>query len=94
MVWESRLHFCRRMAALLCGMMAPLAIAQSPRLTTPSAPVQIRSYSIDLSLDPTHHSLSAKTRVDFTASQNLATVEFQLNPALRIASVTDASETV
>jgi tetratricopeptide (TPR) repeat protein len=89
MVWESRLHFCRRMAALLCGMMAPLAMAQSARLTTPNAPVQIRDYSIDVGLDPDHHSLSAKTRLDFTASQNLATVEFHLNPALHVTSVTD-----
>lgn len=72
-------------------MMVPVGMAQTAQPTTAKPPVQIRGYSIDVSLDPTHHSLSAKTRVAFTASQNLATVEFQLNPALHVASVTDGS---
>jgi tetratricopeptide (TPR) repeat protein len=89
--WESRLHFCRRTGVLLCGMMVPAGMAQTAQPTIPKTPVQIRDYKIDVSLDPVHHSLTAKTRLDFTASQNLAKVEFQLNPALHVAGVTDGS---
>jgi tetratricopeptide (TPR) repeat protein len=87
-VWESRLRWA---GMLLCTMMAPLGMAQRARLSTPGALLQIRSYSIDVRLDPAHHSLTAKTRVDFRASQNLTTVGFQLNPALHVASVSDGS---
>ena|ERR1035437_9916315 len=89
--WESRLHFCRRVAALLCGVMVPVGMAQPAQPTTAKIPVQIRGYSIDVSLDPARHSLSAKTRVEFTTSQNLAAIEFQLNPELQLDSVTDGS---
>jgi tetratricopeptide (TPR) repeat protein len=68
-----------------------VGIAQTTQPATVKASVQVRGYSIDVSLDPTHHSLSAKTRVEFTTSQNLATVEFQLNPALHLEGVTDGS---
>jgi tetratricopeptide (TPR) repeat protein len=91
MLWDFRLHSLRSAAVLLCGMMTPLGMAQTARVTPPSSPVLIRGYSIDVSLDPGHHSLSAKTRVDFTVSQNLTTVEFQLNPALHVDSVSDGS---
>jgi aminopeptidase N len=87
-VWESRLRWA---GMLLCATMAPLGMAQSAQLTMPTAPLQIRGYSIDVSIDPIHHSLSAKTRVDFTATQNLTTVGFQLNPALHVANVSDGS---
>jgi hypothetical protein len=91
MPWDFRLHSLRSAAMLLCGTMLPLGTAQTVRVTPPSAPVQIRGYSIDVTLDPAHHSLSAKTHVDFTVSQNLTTVEFQLNPALHVDSVRDGS---
>ena len=89
--WTSRLYLLRRIAVLLCGVAVPIGMAQTTQPTTPKIPVQICSYSIDVSLDPAHHSLSAKTRVEFTTSKNLATVEFRLNPALHVDSVTDGS---
>ncbi len=89
--WTSRRYFLRRIATILCGVAAPIGMAQSPQPTTARTPVQIRGYSIDLSLNPAHHSLSAKTQLDFATSQNRTTVEFQLNPALRVESVTDGS---
>ena len=88
-VWKSRLRFSPRMAVLLCGFLLQVATARSAQPAAAKTGVQIRGYSIDLNLDPAHHSLSAKTRVDFTTSQNLATVDFQLNPALHLDSVTD-----
>ena len=89
--WKSRLHFCWSMSVVLCGFLVQVGIAQSAQLTDGKTPVQIRGYEIDVSLDPAHHSLTAKTRVEFTTSQNLATVEFQLNPSLHVDSVTDGS---
>ena len=89
--WKSRLYFCGRIGAVLCGLVVQVGVAQSTQPTTAKIPVQIRGYAIDVSLDPAHHSLSAKTRVEFTTSQNLATVKFQLNPALHVESVTDGS---
>ena len=65
--------------------------AQSAQPATEKTGVQIRGYSIDVNLDPAHHSVSAKARVEFTTSQNLATVHFQLNPALHLDSVTDGA---
>jgi Peptidase family M1 domain/Tetratricopeptide repeat len=88
---KSRLQFLRRMGVVLCGFLVQVGIAQTVPPTTEKAPVRIRSYEIDVSLEPTHHSLSAKTRVEFTASQNLAIVEMQLNPALHLEGVTDDS---
>jgi tetratricopeptide (TPR) repeat protein len=79
------------MAVLLCGLAVPVGMAQNAQLTTSKIPVQIGGYSIDVSLDPVHHFLRAKTRVEFTTSQNLAKVDFQLNPALHVDNVTDGS---
>ncbi|MHB1937368.1 MAG: M1 family aminopeptidase [Acidobacteriaceae bacterium] len=91
--WKSRLQFGRRMGLLVCGVIVPLGLAQAdqPAKSTPKGAIQIRHYLIDVSLDPARHSLTATTRVDFTALENLATVEFQLNPALRVTIVTDES---
>ncbi|HEY5254017.1 MAG TPA: hypothetical protein VIJ53_05160 [Acidobacteriaceae bacterium] len=79
------------MAVLLCGFLLQVATAQSAQPAAAKAAVQVRGYSIDVSLDPAHHSLTAKTRVEFTVTQDLATVEFQFNPALHVDSVTDGS---
>ncbi|MGB8481143.1 MAG: M1 family aminopeptidase [Acidobacteriaceae bacterium] len=87
----SRLYLLRRIAALLCGVVVPIGLAQTAQPTAAMFPIQIRSYSIDVSLDPAHRSLSAKTRVEFTSLQNLPTLEFHLNPALHVDRVMDGS---
>ncbi|HUV96566.1 MAG TPA: M1 family aminopeptidase [Acidobacteriaceae bacterium] len=89
--WKSRLRFYWRMGVVLCGFLVQVGMAQTAQPATPKTAVQIRGYSIDVSLDPAHHSLSAKTQLDFTTSQNLATVEFQLSPELHLDNVTDSS---
>ncbi|HTU50439.1 MAG TPA: M1 family aminopeptidase [Acidobacteriaceae bacterium] len=78
------------MAAFVCGVVVAVGQAQTVPPPTPASEVRIRNYSIDLSLDPAHHSLSAKTRVQFTATQSPATVKFQFNPKLHLDSVTDS----
>ncbi len=92
--WKSRLHFCRTMGLVFPWMISFLAAAQiAPAIQPPgkAPPIHISSYSIEVSLDPAHRSLTVKAKVDFTALENLATVEFRLNPVLHVASVTDGS---
>ena len=89
--WKFRLQFVRTITLLLGGAVVQVGIAQIAQPTRAKTPIEIRGYSIDLSLDPVHHSLSAKTQLDFTTSRNLATVEFQLNPVLHVERVMDAS---
>lgn len=89
--WKSRLRSYQRMGWLLCWMILPLASAQvtlPAQSAAEAVPVQIQGYVIDVTLNPAFHSLTAKTQVDFTALQTLTTVAFQLNPALRVTSVT------
>jgi aminopeptidase N len=87
------LLLCR--AGSLLWIIGPVWTAQAvgqisqPAQAAEAASVHIRGYSIDLTLDPARHSLSAQTRVDFTTLENSATITFQLNPALHVASVTD-----
>ncbi len=89
--WKSRLRFSQRMTVLLCVFLSQVVTAQSAQPAVAKIAVQIRGYSIDMSLDPAHHSLSARTRVEFSVSQNLPTIEFLFNPALHVDSVTDSS---
>ncbi|MGC1782034.1 MAG: M1 family aminopeptidase [Acidobacteriaceae bacterium] len=85
-------------APLLFGLLAlPFATAQtSPggfntaQAKPETPPVRVENYSIDVVLDPARHSLQAHATVNFVALQPLATVAFQLNPALRVTSITDA----
>ena len=51
----------------------------------------ITAYAIDAELDPATHHLSAKTVVTFTAPPQVDAISFGLNPALKIAAITDES---
>ena len=90
--WKSRLLSGRMIGLLACSMIAPLIAAQAgqpAQNARETPPIRIRGYTIDVTLDPALHSLAAKTRVDFTALENLQTVSLQLNPALRVTGVAD-----
>lgn len=83
---------------LLCFTVAPFAFAQSGaslptqiRPGAPNSPIHIDGYSIDLALDPAHHSIVAHTMVRFTTLQPLTIVTFQLDPDLNVTSITDAA---
>lgn len=56
-----------------------------------SSPIHIDGYDIDLTLDPTRHSMQARTIVNFTALQSADSASFELNPALHVSSITDTS---
>ena len=90
--WKSRRRPRRRAGWFACLLIVQVMVAQTtrPGLNTEAGPViQVGGYTIDVTLDPALHSLSAKAQVNFTALQNLQTVSFQLNPALHVASVVD-----
>ncbi len=91
--WKSRLQLCRWMGLLVCGTIVSLGLAQANQLAkSPSrGAVQIRNYSIYVTLDPAHHSLTSQARVDFMALRNVATVTFHLNSAMHVTGVTDGS---
>ncbi len=54
-------------------------------------PLNITGYSIDATLNPADHTLTAVTSVTFTALQPLPQVQFQLHGALKVDKVTDAT---
>lgn len=54
------------------------------------APLNITGYSIDATINPADHTLTAVANVTFTAQQPLPEAEFQLHGALKVDKVTDA----
>ncbi|HEX4022929.1 MAG TPA: M1 family aminopeptidase [Acidobacteriaceae bacterium] len=74
-------------ALLLLGVLpggAPVAHAAEKQQ------IHINGYGIDVTLDPTAHTIKAKTTVSFTALDNLNAVSFGFNNALRVSSITDS----
>ena len=57
------------------------------------APLNITGYSIDATINPTDHTLTAVAEVTFKAQQSLSEAEFQLHGALKVDKVTDAKGT-
>jgi aminopeptidase N len=53
--------------------------------------LQVEDYQIDVELNPHSHKLAAKTKVKFTALEDLNVATFELNNALRVTKVTDAA---
>jgi aminopeptidase N len=77
-----------RIASILLAVFAaaaPLARAAD------KAPLNITGYSIDATINPTDHTLTAVAKVTFKALQPLPQAEFQLHGALKVDKVTDAS---
>jgi len=56
-------------------------------------PLNITGYSIDATINPTDHTLTAVAEVTFKAQQSLSEAEFQLHGALKVDKVTDAKGT-
>jgi aminopeptidase N len=66
-------------------VIAPIAHAAD------KAPLNITGYSIDATINPADHTLTAVTSVTFTAQQPVPEAEFQLHGALKVDKVTDAN---
>ena len=77
------------------GAVAATAIAlvtPSPAQRTTTRPaLAITGYVIDAELDPTAHSLSAKSVVTFVPPPNQDVVTFLFHPALKVTAITDAA---
>ncbi len=69
----------------------PLLLAAQRGLGADRPTLDVRGYVINAQLDPEKHTLSATTRVTFTALQAADTAVFELHGALLIAKVTDES---
>jgi hypothetical protein len=81
-----------RYAARIASLLILLAAAAAPfARAADKATLNITGYSIDATLSPKDHTLTAVTSVTFTARQALPQAQFQLHGALKVDKVTDAS---
>ncbi len=85
----SRTRVCR-LVAVLCLFCVSVVSAQTLQQPPYAPAIHIDGYGIDATLDPARHTLTAQTTVSFTAQRNTTSVSFELNPALRVAKITDA----
>ena len=78
-------HFPPVLAALLLAAFAPCLFGQQ------KPTIDITGYTIDATLSPSDHKLSATAQVTFTALDNLDTATFELHNALKVEKVTDTA---
>jgi predicted negative regulator of RcsB-dependent stress response len=77
-----------RISVLLTGVF----LLAAPRLfAADKAAIQVTAYSIDAELKPADHTLTAVTKVTFTALEPIETAVFELHGALKVDKVTDAA---
>lgn len=77
-------------ARLVLVLIAALITLMSPPLyAADRVPLQITGYSIDAELKPADHTLTAVTKVTFTALESVETAVFELHGALKVDKVTD-----
>ena len=79
-----------RISVLLTGVF----LLTAPRLfAADKAAIQVTAYSIDAEIKPADHTLTAVTKVTFTALEPIETAVFELHGALKVDKVTDAANT-
>src|SRR5258706_10631493 len=66
-----------------------LAFAAYPSRAAEKARLRVDDYQIDAELTPHLHQISARTKVKFTALQDLSVAVFELHNALRVTRVLD-----
>jgi predicted negative regulator of RcsB-dependent stress response len=77
-----------RISVLLTGVF----LLAAPRLfAADKAAIQVTAYSIDAEIKPADHTLTAVTKVTFTALEPIETAVFELHGALKVDKVTDAA---
>jgi aminopeptidase N len=84
----TKTHHAARIALAVLALF--LAVGPLARAAE-KAPLNVTGYSIDATLSPKDHTLTAVTQVIFTALQPAQTAEFQLHGALKVDKVTDAN---
>ena len=72
------------------ALIALILIAAFPALAAEKQRLRVEDYSIEATVSPAAHKLSARARVKFTALDDIATATFELHNALRLTRVTDA----
>lgn len=80
--------------AAACTIFAGLCLAVATPAVSAVPAKQPTSFVIDLTLEPAQHSMAATTTVEFPAPAANASVDFVLNPALKVSQITDASGAV
>jgi tetratricopeptide (TPR) repeat protein len=80
-----------RSAAAALLLAAPLLLGGRQALAADRPLIDVKGYVIDAQLDPAAHTLSATTRVTFTALQPAGTAIFELHGALLVTKVSDES---
>ena len=81
----------RRVRSLCFIILISIVVAGSARAAE-KARLHVDDYQISIELLPETHKLTAHTVVKFTALEDLSTVSFQLNNALRITKLVDADD--
>jgi aminopeptidase N len=67
------------------------SVANRPAMAAEKPRMRVDDYQIDVELLPQSHKLTARATVKVTALEDLSVATFQLNNALRITKLTDAS---
>ena len=73
------------------GLISLIVLAVSALAADKPSRLRVDNYQIEAELNPHSHTLKAKTKVKFTALDDLSTAVFELNNALRLSKVTDAN---
>ena len=77
---------------LVLSLGLPLLFAAPARAQAPLTPFTVDRYLIDAQLFPSTHTLSAKVVIRFTPRSDLNALTFELNSALKVDKVLDASD--
>ncbi len=81
----------RKHAALLLCLVCSFFLMSLPSQAADKMRLRVDDYQIDAELTPHTHKISARTRVRFTALEDLNIATFELHNGLRVTKVTDAA---
>jgi aminopeptidase N len=73
------------------GLLILAVLFALPGFAAEKARLEVTNYTIDVDLIPQTHRLTAKAKVEFTATDDINTAVFELHNAMRVTKVTDAA---
>src|SRR6202166_862829 len=85
---QIRLRRAKSVLSILLVLLLP-AFAPAPAWAAEKARLRVDDYQIEAELTPHLHQISARTKVRFTALQDLSVAVFELHNALRVTRVLD-----
>jgi len=77
--------------AILFYLFLLVIVTSIPSWAADKLRLRVDHYKIDAELSPHSHKLAAKSKVEFTALDDLSVATFELNNALRVTKVLDAA---